>query len=113
MASILSKYRETMAWQTDFQQGDLAVNVRPRKRLWWPYPNVIRDSFVLTAACFGGLCVIDRCFVGGGFGEWITGENDVLETMQLLILAATVIVAILALTQATGNSGSHPRLSGQ
>ncbi len=93
-----------MAWQTDFQQGDQAVNVRPRKRLWWPYPNVIRDSFVLTAACFGGLCVIDRCFAGGEFDEWITGENGALETMQLLMLAATVIVGMLALTRTTVSS---------
>lgn len=89
-----------MAWKTDLPQGDQVANGGPGKRLWWPYPNVIRDSVVLTAVCVGGLYVMNRCFSAGEFGGWLTGENGAIESLQLLILAATAVIGIFAVTRA-------------
>lgn len=98
------KVSKTMEWKTDLPHDNQAANGGPRKRLWWPYSNVIRDSVVLTAVCVGGLYVVNRYFSAGEFGGWLTGENGAIETLQLLILAATAVVGVFALTRATVSS---------
>ncbi len=66
----------------------------PRK--WWPYPNVIRDSILLTATCCGVLWAIENTTSTDQPESWLTGENGALETTQLLVLFATVVFGVVA-----------------
>lgn len=104
VAANLSKYRNAMTIQPESNDSIRSPSAYSLKRLWWPYPNVIRDSVVLVAVCFSGLWSIDRWGAGARVDRWLTGENGALETVQLLALVATVIVAIVSLTRTTASS---------
>ncbi|SMP47821.1 hypothetical protein SAMN06265222_102342 [Neorhodopirellula lusitana] len=79
------------------QQSPFSIsNMQANAPAWWPYPHVIRDSLVLMVVCCGGLWGINYFASAQLSDQWLTGENGVIETTQVLVLVAAALSGIIA-----------------
>lgn len=94
----------SMSPKNDTRDVQRPIVKKQLQSMRWPYPNVLRDSLLLTGVCCGALLVAGSLMTDSLPAQWLTGENGALESTQLVVLVCTAIAGCWSLLRVKTSS---------